>query len=109
MSLDFLSSLGVGLLLSRIRKLSDDLENPLTHAGIVISRVGRPSYFRTQTAQTLRTALSGMVLSTEITERSKVAEAAAMNRSIFQMGDQAAIAEFTKFGEELLGKLGLVK
>jgi chromosome partitioning protein len=48
-SLDFLSSLGVGLLVSRISKLSGDLENPIENVGIVITRVGRPSYFKTQT------------------------------------------------------------
>jgi chromosome partitioning protein len=105
-SLDFLSSLGVGLLLSRIRKLSIDLENPLIHAGIVLSRVGRSSYFRSQTAQTLRTQFKDMVLDSEINERSAVAEAAAKNMPIFSMGDKAAIAEFTSFGDELLDKLG---
>lgn len=108
-SLDFLSSLGVGLLLRRIKKLSDDLENPLVHAGIVISRVGRTSYFRTQTAQTLRTAFKGMVLLAQITERVAVAELAARNVSIFQMADKSAIAEFTSFGDELLAKLGVAK
>jgi chromosome partitioning protein len=106
-SLDFLSSLGIGLLLRRIKKLSDDLENPLTHAGIVISRVGRSSYFRTQTAQTLRTAFEDMVLSTEITERSAVAQSAAQNLSIFDMGDKAASAEFQSLGDELSAMLGL--
>jgi chromosome partitioning protein len=106
-SLDFLSSIGVGLLLTRVKKLSDELEIPLTHAGIVISRVGRRSYFREQTAQTLRTAFKDMVLTTEITERSAVAESAAKNLSVFSMADTNAISEFTQFGDELLKRIGL--
>jgi chromosome partitioning protein len=106
-SLDFLSSIGVGLLLNRIKKLSDELETPLQHAGVVISRVGRRSYFRTQTAQTLRKALKDMVLVTELTERTAVAESAAKNVPVFKMADKEAIAEFTSFGVELLDKIGL--
>lgn len=106
-SLDFLSGLGVGLLLSRISKLSQDLENPLVHAGIVLSRVGRKSFFRTQTAQTLQAAFKNMVLSTQIVERTAVAQSAAENCSIFGMKDEAAIAEFTTLGDELLAKLNI--
>lgn len=108
-SLDFLSSLGVGLLLRRVSKLSADLENPLVHAGIVISRVGRQSNFRTQTAQTLRTLFKDMVLSTEIVERNAVAQSAAKNISVFDSGDDKAIDEFSSFGFELLKKLGIAK
>jgi chromosome partitioning protein len=106
---DFLSSLGIALLLSRVRKLSEDLENPLVHAGIVISRVGRPSYFRTQTAQTLRARFPGTVLDTQITERTAVAQSAAQNLPIFKMKEnaEAAIDEFTRVGAEMVGKLGL--
>jgi len=104
-SLDFLSSLGIALLLNRIAKLSVLLENPLKNAGIVISRVGRRSYFRTQTAQTLQTAFKNMVLSTQIAERTSVAQSAAKNCSIFDMNDTTAISEFTALGDELLAKL----
>jgi chromosome partitioning protein len=108
-SLDFLSGLGVELLLGRIEKLSQDLENPLTHAGIVLSRVGRPSFFRSQTAETLRAQFKAMVLSTQIAERSSVAESAAKKISIFETNDRAAIAEFESLGDELLTELGLSK
>ncbi|MET4608522.1 chromosome partitioning protein [Bradyrhizobium sp. JR4.1] len=104
-SLDFLSSLGIALLLTRIAKLSQDLENPLVHAGIIISRVGRTSFFRTQTAQTLQALFPGMVFSTQISERTSVAESAAKNCSIFGMPDNTAIGEFTALGDELLAKL----
>ena len=106
---DFLSGIGVGLLLSRVAKLSDELENPLIHAGIVISRVGRASTFRAQTVQTLRDRFKDMVLSTEIVERNAVALSAARNISVFDSGDQKAIDEFHNLGYELLQKLGIAK
>lgn len=104
---DYLSSLGVALLLSRIKKFSEDLESPIEDAGIVMSRVGRPSYFREQTIQSLRAQFPTKVFSAEIRERSAVAEAASLHRSVFQMGNGDAIREFTDFGDELLGVLGL--
>ncbi len=106
-SLDFLSSLGIALLLNRIAKLSELLENPIKNAGIVISRVGRKSFFRTQTAQTLQAAFKNMVLSTQISERTSVAESASKNCSVFGMADAAAIAEFVALGDELLAKLNV--
>lgn len=104
---DFLSSLGIGLLINRIAKLSDALENPIVPAGIIMSRVGRKSFFRTQTTSTLRKTFKDQVFSTEITERSAVAESAAKNKSIFDMGDASARSEFASFGDELLERLGL--
>ena len=104
---DFLSSLGIALLLTRIQKFSEDLESPITDAGIVMSRVGRPSYFRAQTIESLRTRFPGKVYDTEIRERSSVAEAASLNKSVFQMGDKEAIREFKTFGNDLIQRLGL--
>jgi chromosome partitioning protein len=106
---DFLSGIGVALLLSRIEKLSDELENPLINAGIVVSRVGRASLFRAQTVHTLRDRFGDMVLSTEIQERNAVAVAAAKNASVFASDDQKAIDEFNSVGFELLKKLGFAK
>jgi chromosome partitioning protein len=83
------------------------LERPITLAGIVITRVGRTSYFRSQTAKTLRTAFPDSILNSEIKERSSVAESAAKNVSIFAMGDNMAAAEFSAFGDELLERLGI--
>lgn len=104
---DFLSSIGIALLLTRVKKLSDELENPIEHAGIVMSRVGRRSYFRSQTIKSLRTAFGTKVFSTEIAERSAVSEAAAKNKPIFLMADAEASKEFKGFGDELLIELGL--
>jgi chromosome partitioning protein len=104
---DFLSSLGIALLLNRVKKLSEDLENSIQLAGIVMSRVGRPSHFRQTTIQSLRATFGASVLSAEINERSSVSESAAKNMSIFDMGDAAAAREFGAFGVELSAKLGL--
>jgi chromosome partitioning protein len=103
---DFLSGIGVGLLMGRVAKLSTELENAIVHAGIVISRVGRASTFRAQTVQTLRLQFKEMVLATEIVERSAVAESASRNVSVFDSEDEKAIDEFHRLGVEILDKLG---
>jgi chromosome partitioning protein len=102
---DFLSSLGVALLLSRVNKLSDELETPIKLVGIAICRVGRTSVFRTQTIQSLRSQFGADILTSQITERAKVAESAALNRSIFEMGDAQASREFSDLGNEILNRM----
>lgn len=106
---DFLSSLGISLLISRVEKFSADVERPIQHAGIILSRVGRPSYFREQTIATLRAnaTFGNRVLEAAIKERSSVSEAAQKNRSIFDMADSEAIKEFNAMGAELSKVLGL--
>lgn len=106
---DFLSSLGISLLLSRVEKFSNDVEKPIQHAGIILSRVGRPSYFREQTIQTLRanTTFGSKVLNAAIKERSAVSESAAKNLSVFDMNDGEAISEFSQMGAELRKVLGV--
>lgn len=105
---DFLSSLGIGLLLGRVKKLSEDLDNPIENAGIVISRVGRTSYYRQQTIETLRQNFDN-VFDTTLTERSDVMEATGKNLSVFQTNNRDAIAEFSAVGKELLASVGLKK
>lgn len=104
---DFLSSLGIALLLTRVQRLSDALEAPIIHTGIIMSRVGRPSYFREQTKQTLRQRFQDKIFDSEIKERSSVSEASAKNMSIFDMNDGAAAEEFRSLGIELFKELGL--
>ncbi len=103
---DYLSSLGVSLLLSRVDKFSKELENSIELVGIAISRVGRPSYYRQETKATLRAQFEE-VLDPELTERSAVSEAAAKQKNVFQCGDKTAIAEFEAMGAEVMGRLGL--
>ncbi|WP_262072242.1 AAA family ATPase [Stenotrophomonas sp. Marseille-Q5258] len=92
---DFLSTLGIALLITRVNKLAKDLRVELKNAGIVLSRVGRTSYFKEQTTQSIRDAFGANVIPHEIKERSVVAQSAAENRPVFDMGNSDATAEFT--------------
>lgn len=104
---DFLSSIGVGLLINRIEQLSSDLEISLEIAGIVMSRVGRPSRARTETTNSLREAFPDLVLDSELKERSTVAEIAAQNIPIFDATNRDAIREFDNVCEEILDRVGV--
>lgn len=104
---DFLSSLGVALLTTRVRRLSEDLQHPVTLAGMVISRVGRPARHRDQTVAALRQQFGADVLAAEIHERVAVSEAAELHKPIFSMNDDSASAEFRAVGSELFTRLGL--
>lgn len=102
---DFLSSIGIALLLSRIKKLCDDLDHSLIQAGIIISRVGRPAIFREKTVASVRAQFGKLVFSAELKERASVAEAASLQRSVFQTSDREAILEFGAMSKELLSRL----
>lgn len=104
---DFLSSIGIALLMNRVEKMSAALESPISLTGIIMSRVGRPSYFREQTVQTLRQTFKDKVFDAEIRERSSVSESAAKNVPIFSMPDKDASDEFKAMGLELSQELGL--
>lgn len=103
---DFLSSIGVGLLKNRIAVLADALEVEIEPVGIVISRVGRTSYYRERTIQTLREEFDD-VLDTSLVERSKVSEGTETQTNVFGCGDASAVSEFTAVSVEILEKLGL--
>lgn len=102
---DYLSGIGVGLLISRVEKLTAELDKQIELAGIVMSRVGRPAIFRSQTVSALRKTFGKKVLTAEIKERTAVAEAAAKNRPIYDMHDASAADEFTKMSNELLKRI----
>ncbi len=102
---DFLSSIGIALLLSRIKKLCDDLDHSLIQAGIIISRVGRPAIFREKTVASVRAQFGKLVFNGELKERASVAEAASLQKSIFQTTDRDAIAEFGAMSKELMSRL----
>ncbi|WP_417819048.1 ParA family protein [Tritonibacter scottomollicae] len=103
---DFLSSLGIALLLRRVEKLGKALRVDIENAGIVLSRVGRTSYFRQQTTQSIRDTFGDSVLSAQLTERSVVAEAAARNAPVFDMGNTEATRDFTSVSLEILDRVG---
>ena len=105
---DFLSGLGVGLLLSRVKKICEDLERALELVGIVISRVGRPAFHREETVATLRQRFGNTVLANQITERVAVAESAQRHRPVYEMNDASASCEFEAISDEILEKMGFV-
>lgn len=102
---DYLSGLGVGLLLKRIKQLGDDLENTLKHVGIVISRVGRPATHREQTIAALQETFGQLVMASQLKERVAVSESTAAKKPIYNWNDPAAAAEFTAMSKEILSRL----
>lgn len=106
---DFLSAVGVGLLLNRVEGLARDLEHEIEFLGIILSRVGRPAMHRDETVESLRERFGDQVFSGEIKERTKVKEASALHGSIFDMDDKAAIGEFTNIFDQILEKMGWIK
>jgi chromosome partitioning protein len=85
--------------------LCDDIDHSIQHAGIVISRVGRPATFREKTVETLRTQFGQLVLSAVLKERASVSESASLQKSIFQLNDRDASDEFTALSKELYRRL----
>ena len=103
---DFLSAIGVALLTSRVERFCRDLEHDIQCAGIVISRVGRPSHFRDRIMQSLRTQFDDLVLDPVLKERSKVAESAESREPIFTVaGAVEAAQEFTDVCQELIDRI----
>jgi len=106
-SLDYLSVLGIGLLLSRIASLSEDLDVELTNSGIIISRVGRPAKHRVETESVVRSEFKEDVLSGKITDRVAIGAAMEKTQSVYDSGNQSAIAEFNHIFSELDQNMGL--
>lgn len=106
-SADFLSALGVAILLKRIKQLGEDLDQQLKLAGIVISREGRYADHRAEIVTALRAQFKDDVLKPTLTERVQVAEAAAKNKSVFGMKDAAAVAEFNAVCAEIANRIGM--
>lgn len=106
-SADFLSALGVGILLTRVKQLGEDLDQQLKLAGIVISRVGRPAFHRDEIVNALKDKFPGEVLSQTITERVKVAEAAAKQKPVISTTDTQAISEFAAVCKEIGKRIGM--
>ncbi|HEW9976970.1 TPA: AAA family ATPase [Shewanella algae] len=104
-TLDFLSAIGVSLLVKRVEEFGQDLDHGLEQAGIVISRVGRPAVHREETDATLRAQFGESILKSVIKERTSVSMAAQSNTSIFSSSDMAAKDEFLAVCEELLKRI----
>ncbi len=106
-SQDFLSTLGVALLIRRVKSFAEDLEIDLVNAGMILTRVGRKSNFREQTTKALRDQFKGLIFDSVIKERSSVTEATSVNKSIFQMNDAEAKSQFNTVFDELSSRLEL--
>ena len=102
---DFLSAIGIGILLNRVKDFCKDLEHNLKHAGIILSRVGRPARHRAEISDDLRARFGDLVINSEIRERVAVSEAASQNRPIFDMTDQQAKGEFEACAKEILERI----
>lgn len=98
---DYLSGIGVGLLLQRIERFCADMERNLHLAGIVISRVGRPATHRQETVAALRETFAENVLQGELAERVVVSKAAAAHKPIYEMADREAIGEFQSISRQI--------
>ena len=106
-SLDFLSALGIGILLGRIETLSDDLDQPLQNAGIAISRVGRTAQHRKTTEASIRAKYKELVFTQTIKDRVAVSQAAESRQTIFNSTDNVAIGEFNTLFDQLSTRIGL--
>jgi len=106
-SADYLSALGVGILLNRVKQLGVDLDQELKLGGIVISRVGRQAHHRDEIVKELRNQFKNDVLPDVLKERVAVAESAAKNKCVFDMSDASAIQEFNAVYGELAKRIGI--
>jgi len=103
---DYLSGIGVGLLIKRVEEFRQDMELDLKLAGIIISRVGRPATHRSETVAAIRKKFKKKVLSATITERVEVSKAAAEKKPIYLMKNQQAAREFETISQEILDRIG---
>ena len=106
-SLDYLSGVGIGLLIQRVERFGKEIENTLTNAGIVISRVGRPARHREETEGTVRKKFGDLVLGSILKERAAVSEAGSLQIPVHKHTDQGARTEFLNVAEELLRRMKL--
>lgn len=103
---DYLSSIGVALLKSRVSSFCADISHATQLAGIALTRIGRPAAYREEIMATLRDKFGSDVLDTEIRERVKVSEMASKQKTVFDSDDVNAIDEFTNASLEIIGRIG---
>ncbi len=101
---DYLSSLGIALLIRRIDDLCESIDHQTKNAGIIVSRVGRRASHRDTILAAVREQFKDLVLKTELVERVAVGESASMQKPVFEMGDDKASQEFSQMSEELLNR-----
>lgn len=105
-ALDYFSSIGIGLLKTRIAKLGEELDNLPTLGGIVITRAGsRPGWHKAETEEELRTTFGGEILAAKIKDRQDVVVSTQDRRAVFDSGNQSVIQEFSAVCSELHGRI----
>ena len=108
-SLDYLSGVGIGLLIQRVERFGKEIQNNLTNAGIVISRVGRPARHREETEGTVRQQFGTLVLQPTLKERAAVSEAGSLQVPVHLHTDREARSEFLEITGELLRRMQLTE
>lgn len=106
---DFLSALGIGLLINRVKKLGDELENVPELAGIVISRAGsRNSGVRDSIEQSLRLnpIFGAQMLAGKIKDRQDVIACTQECKAVFDSGNAEVVNEFDQVCRELMTRIG---
>ena len=102
---DYLSALGIALLINRVAKLGEELDNEPALAGIVFSKTGsRPSTVRDDIESSLRrnSKFGDRVIKGKIVERQDVILCTQSQKPVFDSKDSEVIAEFTKICAALL-------
>ena len=108
-TLDYLSVLGIGLLVSRVERFGREFENTLTNSGIVISRVGRPATHREETEGAIRGRFGDLVLQQTLVERTAVSEAGSLQRPVHKHTDRQARLEFLSVVNDLLSRMRVIE
>ncbi|CAM0999175.1 AAA family ATPase [Rhodanobacter sp. Root179] len=103
---DYLSSIGVALLKTRVAGFCADISHGIDLAGIALTRIGRPAIYRDEIVSALRKQFGAEVLESEIKERVQVSETASRQKPIFVGSDKDAINEFTNLSLEIIGRIG---
>lgn len=103
---DYLSSIGVALLKTRVASFCSDISHSISLAGIALTRIGRPAAYRDEIKAALRAQFGSEVFSTESKERVQVSEMASQQKSVFSGTDKEAIDEFTNLSLEIMGRIG---
>lgn len=106
---DFLSALGIGLLINRVNTLGEALDNKPELVGIVVSRAGsRNSGVRDDIEVSLRknTTFGKDVMNGRIKDRQGVISCTQERRPVFDSGDQEIVNEFTLICDQLIAKIG---
>jgi chromosome partitioning protein len=106
---DFLSALGIGLLINRVATLGEALENEPVLAGIALTRAGsRNSGVRDQIENSLRKnpIFGSSMIKGKIIERQDVITCTQECRPVFDSGNVDVNYEFTQMCSALLSKIG---